>query len=307
MRTRLAIKISVNIFVGLLLGVGPTLVLAEPSSCQKRLMTVLGKLAPPESTVRFGDHIQNPTTIMRLELQPLFKPLGQVELPNSQKIPLAVGNYFDMKEIIDATNRKGFWILFTSSGPDQRLATGHHSLLINGTVFNRLSDDLGPEAMRSVETMEAAVFVSKQQYVVGQFFETSDEAANILERFYHDRVWNYHAGNPKWRTHYDRLPTPKQINEEACENCAIFSWNFMDEKWLALSPDLIKVQQEIGPITVARIPSLQTANNFANQAHRMTFIWGPEKTKLVDELKDSTFSNSSEGHQALLHGFSEDE
>ncbi len=277
--------------------------LSAPSVCQTRLFKVLGRITGDDSLVHYGTHITDPIVVKRPELASVFKPTGHVQVMGNKELDLVVGGYSDLAEALLSTYNKGFWVMQNISDEGQRLASGHHTIVINGTLFNRLADDLGPAAMQSFPPDKVAGFVSQQPYVVGQFFETSEEATKILEKFYHDRVWNYHAGVVEWQTQYDRLPTPEQVLTDGCENCSFFSWTFMNPSWKSLSPEIEKVQREIGEVRVAPIPSVQLTKASENQAYRGTFVWGADKVKLLEDLKSGAFGETPAGHQSLLHDF----
>lgn len=274
-----------------------------PTSCQKRLIRVLQRLSSSEHTVQLAPHLpsQAPSP------HQLVNSGSTAKLAlHEDRIPIHVGDFEEMKKLFRQTKSKGFWILQNSSGPEQRLASSHNSLVVGETWFNRLSDDLGEHALVSADISSAPFQLLQTPYVLGQYFDLSEENTEVLLKFFHDRVWHYHAKTPEWHSVYNRHPTAREVTSERCENCSFFSWSFLLEDWHKVVPQLKGLQNEIGEVSVTAIPSKQFFKNTQVKNFRQSFIWGPEKEKLLNSLKDGSFSSDAEGHQSLLHSFKED-
>ena len=193
----------------------------EAVECQIRLMAVLGRLSDDRRSIRVG--VEATKLVKRAGLEDLVKPNWQASFArqNTKSLQFQLGSFLDMKEALEQTRGKGFWVFQTPSDPGQKLATSHHAIGVNGILFNRLSDDLGENALRSFTPEEVVGLVGMQPYILGQFFELSDEATKVLEKFFHDRVWHYHAKTPGWTSQYDRMPSPSQASAGDCENCSV--------------------------------------------------------------------------------------
>lgn len=275
-----------------------------PSSCQKRLIRVLQRLSSDKHTVQLAPHL--PSQMAASNRPQLVETSASVKIGSyDSRIPIHVGDFSEMEELLQRTKGKGFWILQNSSGPNQRLASSHNSVVVGDTWFNRLSDDLGEHALVSVNISSPPSELLQAPYIMGQFFELSEESAKVLHKFFHDRVWHYHAKTPEWHSIYNRHPTAREVSVERCENCTFFSWSFLLEDWLKVAPELEQIQNEIGAVSVTAIPSQQFFKNTQVRNFRQSFIWGPEKEKLLNSLKDGSFASDTEGHQSLLHSFQE--
>jgi hypothetical protein len=284
---------------------------AAMSSCQLRLLKVLGRLGPEDEVKTVGvPQIQSSPRSAEVVQHVMGEGspntiTSKVKTSKGNEIAIRIVSPIQFLALQQRVKKKGFWVLFNPSPADQKLATGHLSLLIGDHVFNRFSDDLGPEAMRSYKLQEVGALLhsSKMPYVIAQFFELSEESLQILEKFYHDRVWNYHAGVEGWRTVYDRLPFDRIDKGEACENCSVFSWSFLDPSWRAVEPKLKKVQEEFGQAKINPIPALQLDNNTQVEPYRMTFLIGLEPQKIEADLMSSKFGTDTVEAQSFFHDF----
>lgn len=275
-----------------------------PSNCQKRLIRVLDRISSEEHTVQLGTPTQS--EVSRDEFHLFGQSDASVKIGSHENpVSIRVGSHSEMADLFTQTHGKGVWILQNPSAPDQRMASSHHSIVINNTWFNRLSDDLGENAMKSLTVEEASGYLTQSSYVMGQFVELSEESTTILHKFFHDRVWHYHAKTPDWISTYKRNPESQQVLNERCENCSFFSWSFLMKDWIRVAPDLAKVEQELGEVTVTSIPSQQFHRNSHVSTHRQNFIWGTDRESLLQSLRDGSFQSDAEGHQSLIHSFEE--
>jgi len=282
---------------------------AAMSSCQIRLLKVLGRLGPEDQMKTFGvpqirtspkDSVVTQNLLHDASGGTIFK---KVKTSTGKEISVRIESPAQFLALQQKLNRKGFWVMFNPSPADQKLATGHLSLMIGDHVFNRLSDDLGPEAMRSYTLQEvgALLYSSEMPYVSAQFFELSESSVAVLEKFYHDRVWNYHAGTTGWKTSYDRLPFDRINQGEACENCSVFSWNFLDPKWQSVEPKMKEVQEEFGQMAVNPIPALQLDKNTLVEPYRMTLLVGQDTKKIEADLASGKFGEETQEAQSFFH------
>jgi len=281
---------------------------AAVSDCARRLMRVMERISPSKEARLFGDLVAVPTAPARLEVSTLLKSEAEVQVAEQGPLKLSIKGAVAFVTLHHQLRRKGFWMIMNPNPASQSLTTGHASILIGDHLFNRLHDDLGPEAMRSVPVQDvAALFLNSADtpYLVAQFYEVSESSLATLEKFYHDRVWFYHQGRAAWRPRYERLPLSPEKRDTDCENCSLFSWSFLDPKWSARVPELGDVQAEVGQVLVDQIPIKQLYNNTQSAAYRATVLISKEPETLRTSLRDGSFSEDPVGAQTLFHEFKE--
>lgn len=281
--------------------------LAGISECE-RLLKVLNRVAPPEEAKVWGQSGLQAKAPRSAEATEILKPSAEVQVGKKGPLKILVEDpsFFLLAHMHLKNN--GFWMITSPTSANQRLSTGHASIVVGDHLFNRLSDDLGENAMRSIPVRQvAAAFMQSndQPYLIAQFYELSQPSTETLSKFFHDRTWNYHAGKKEWRPTYERLPLGDEGKGKNCENCSLFSWSFMDPKWTEISPELRQVQTEIGEIVVDQLPLHQVYNNAQNGAYRGTILVAKDADGARQALKDDTFTNDALGAQTFFHGFKE--
>ena len=270
-------------------------------------MRILGRISPANEARLFEPKVLGPLPPRKELVAQRFEPMGKAQVGNSGEMSLRIESPLDFAMKYQATKDKGFWMMMNPNPADQRLATGHATIIIGDFVFNRLSDDLGQQAMRAIHVDEVAgLFMHSREtpYLVTQFFEVSPQSLETLKKFFHDRVWNYHMPEAEWRTTYERLPLSAENKDKPkCENCSLFSWSFLDPRWADLVPELRAVQQEVGSVVVDQIPIQQLFNNSQNRAYRGTVLIAKDAAQTEEFLKKGIFSDDVVGAQTLFHDF----
>ncbi|MEO5668836.1 MAG: hypothetical protein ABIR96_12315 [Bdellovibrionota bacterium] len=279
---------------------------AVVSASQSRLMRVMDRVSPAQCARLFMlDRAPLPTP-RRPEVASAFTAHYRAQVANKGSLDFEVVTPLSFALKQQSIQKKGFWMLMTPNPPGQPLATGHTAIAIGDSVFNRLSDDLGSEAMRSIPIENAAAALMQSNdtpFLVAQFYELSDSSAAALEKFYHDRVWQYHRGADGWRTSYDRLPLSPKTLTPNCENCSLFSWSFLDPKWTLRAPELRDVQSEVGDMLIDQIPLNQLHNNTKSPAYRATLIVSKSPDVVKQMIENNSFGEDAAGAQTLFHDF----
>jgi len=277
------------------------------SECE-RLMKVLTRISPADEAKVLGKPVPKTASPHSEEVAELLKPSGEVQVGTRGPMKIMIEDPHTFALMQMTLKKKGFWMLTQPTAANQRLSTGHAAIIVGDHLFNRLSDDLGPDAMRSIPVKEiGAGFMQAHEYpyLIAQFYEVSEKSVETLRKFYHDRTWHYHQGKKEWRPTYERLPLGKEGAGKNCENCSLFSWSFMDPKWSEVAPELKQVQAEVGEILVDQLPLHQVYNNAQNSAYRGTILIAKDSESALKSLKDDTFTNDPLGAQTFFHGFKE--
>lgn len=270
-------------------------------------MKVMGRISPAQEARLFAPPALGEAAPKTQQVLERLKPTIDAMVGKSGRLQLRVESTTDFAALYPELRDKGFWMMMNPNPADQRLPTGHATIIVGDYLFNRLSDDLGEHAMRSIRVDEVAgIFTNSKEtpYAVLQFYELTPSSLEILKKYFHDRVWNYHANLKEWRTSYERLPLGADNKTRTdCENCSLFSWSFLDPKWTKQVPELAQVQAEVGPVLVDQIPLQQLYNNTRSPAYRGTVLVSKDAELTETLLKDGSFSEDVVGAQTLFHDF----
>jgi hypothetical protein len=279
---------------------------AALSECQVRIMKVMGRISPADEAKRFVPSSLDSIAPERPEVAKSLQANAEVMVGKIGRLKFQLSGPAPFAVLHQKLKSKGFWMIMNPSPAGQRLVTGHASIVIGDSLFNRLSDDLGPEAMRSIPVKDvAALFMNSNEtpFLVAQFYEVSESSLATLSKFFHDRTWHYHEGLAEWRPRYERLPLSPEMKNVDCENCSLFSWSFLDPRWSLQVPELGDIQSEIGEVVVDQIPLQQIFNNSGSRAYRGTVLIAKNPVETEKFLEDGTFSADAVGAQTLFHDF----
>ncbi len=279
---------------------------AALSECQLRIMKVMGRISPADEAKRFVPGSVNSVAPQRPEVASFLKPNAEVMVAKHGALKVQVSGPVPFTTLHQKLKTKGFWMITNPSPAGQRLVTGHASIVIGDSLFNRLSDDLGPEAIRSIPVKDvAALFMNSSEtpFLVAQFYEVSESSLATLSKFFHDRTWHYHEGLAQWRPRYERLPLSPEMKDVDCENCSLFSWSFLNPRWSIQVPELGDVQSEVGEVIVDQIPLQQIFNNSGSGAYRGTVLVAKNPADTEKFLEDGSFASDPVGAQTFFHDF----
>lgn len=264
--------------------------------CQLHLFKILKRL-PPESTRTYPT--ANPKVVNRLdssspELAPLLHPQFRANVYENGPLGFSVIGTDDFQKLINKTNGKGFWVLYSPADESNNNPVGHTSVSINDTYFT------GQYAMTSLKKANARL--EKNPYIVAQFLELSDEGNAVLEKFMHDRVWFYHQKHPDYRSNYVTLPFSRDSATECGENCVSSNLGFLEQKWIDKRPELAKVRDELGGMMVSEVPNRQVFFSTKSPAYRGTVIITHKPEEAKHWISKGDFNISHTGKQLLFDG-----
>jgi hypothetical protein len=248
-------------------------------------------------------HVPNATPVNRLTSQELktLSPEYQLETASG---PLK-GNLVSTQDFLETEKllrKKGFWIFFNGSGPDARARTGHFTVLVNGTLFNRNVDEHGMMSLTSTPVDQALPFLNQYQVIAGQFFELDESNIETLSSFFHDRTWNFHAGVHDYKTKYVPLPHSRDASELMGENCLSFCFPWHSSRWSDLRPELKNIQKNLGDLELSEIPNLQLGRNARSPAYRGTLIVTDQPEQIREQLLTDGLLNHKYGSDFLING-----
>jgi len=268
----------------------------------------LGERLDPAKGATAHFAVPDATPVKRLteKEQALLTPEYRVKNLYGNELEFRVVGSHDFQDTVGKLSGKGFWIVFTPSGDDVRVATGHANLVVKDAVFNRLNDPLGSEAMRSFPTSEV---ISKQLpgqaaggYAIAQYFELSDEALEGLYRASHDRVWFYHQNNPAYASRYNARPLSKPEDATLGENCLTFGFSWTQEHWRKVQPQLEQVRKEFGSFTYSEVPNRQIFLSPTAGAYRGTLFITDQKMTFKRSFSNDGLLRFPDGIQLLIDG-----
>lgn len=265
--------------------------------CQLHLAKILKRL-PPTST---RDYVsQNPSprpsqlNSSSPGLKPLLDPNLKATIYEKGEMKFSVVGTDAFQTLLNETNGKGFWVLYSPAGEENSNPVGHTSLSINDTYFT------GQYAMQSLKGVNARL--DNNPYVVAQFIELSPERTQLLDKFMNDRLWFMHQGNPAYKSVYAVLPFSRDASVECGENCITSNLNFLEPKWIQLRPELQQITDEIGKMSVSEIPNRQVWLNTQTPAYRGTVIVTHKPQEATDWMTNGEFNSSHTGKQLLFDG-----
>jgi len=282
-----------------------------PTHCQKDLLKLLSRMSNEENPRVYEvksfsaqkNRIESPL------LKGLDEPRVEAKILKQGVLKMSPVSTEELVATFAETQQKGFWLLFNPSGPQDRVQSGHFTILVGGFLFNRLGDNLGQMSMSSNPIKKLVAGMIQQgglpyPYMVAQYFEIIQESTQILAEFFHRRVWNYFDSNANqiFKTQYHPLPDTRGRNICNAENCLNFSISFMDEKYLQVMPELAQVRSEVGTMRAAQIPARQPFLNAQTPSYRGTFIVANKAEELESSLVNGTFNDEVTGGQLLIEG-----
>jgi hypothetical protein len=264
--------------------------------CQLHLVKLLRRL-PPESVREY--RAENQLPVKRLDpnspaLSPLLHPRYRAEMAEHGPVEFSVVGTDGFQKLINETNGKGFWILYSPADPSNRNPVGHTSVSINDTYFT------GQYAMESLKGVNARL--DNNPYIVAQFIELSNEGTRRLDKFMNDRIWYYRQGHPDYRSNYVVHPFSRDSKVECGENCVNSNLGFMEEKWRKLRPELNQVLDEIGSMKVSEVPNRQVYFSTLSPAYRGTVIVTHKPSDATQWITRGDFNSSHTGKQLLFDG-----
>lgn len=179
--------------------------------------------------------------------------------------------------------------------------------MVNRSYFTRNVDELGDGAVISREVSELlksphSKSMFENNFYVAQFFELGGSESAVLEKFYHDRVWNFHAAISDYKTKYVPLPFSRNPNETNVENCVTFVYSFLLPEWSARRPEMTSLARQLGSISVDEIPSRQVFLNAENAAYRGTVFITAQPDGLEKAITRSEITEEKNLHQLTLKG-----
>lgn len=265
--------------------------------CQRKLIKIL-QVGSPDSTNRVYKSA-NPNIQNRLDgnldvLKSLYHPNLRANVIDRGPIEFSVIGTGEFKKMQDATSGKGFWVVYAPAGMENRNPVGHTGTVSGNTYFT------GQYAMGSLGNVGARL--DSSSYAAAQFFELSDQGAKDLEKFFHDRSWFYHQGNPDYASAYVVLPFSRDAHVPNGDNCVSCAYSFLDPKWIAKRPELGKLTDEMGELTVSEVPNKMVYLNTKSPAYRGTVLVTHNPPEALHWITQGDFNSHHEGSQLLFDG-----
>jgi hypothetical protein len=244
---------------------------AWASECPKLLPKLLERISPPDNSGR----------VLPSGAATPFRARARAS-------QLAAVDWASFLDRLASGYSDRIFIIFTPSGAEARVATGHMSLFVKQTWFNRVPDEAGSLAMVSQQRSLPELILwswtspppshvfgllagNTPPYLVVHELQVTPAESELLHRFFHDRVWFHHAGEPSYRRPYDPLPWSRPQSDRG-ENCVTFGFSFLDPSWHFHSPQIADLAQSFGPLEVNELP-IRQAQLLLEHPRRMGSYW----------------------------------
>ena len=265
------------------------------------LSRLIERVSPLDAEQSFVPAVYREIRRMKPDELELLRPSLRGHDGRGLQMDLKVTSFEAFAPIEKALKNSGFWVFFTPVKPDVRAAVGHAWLSVGGNVFDRY----GPWIVRSQSLNE---FKDKSEireilesgYVLSQFFEVSESSVQKIEKFMHDRVWFFNAGDERYQPKFTDRPLSQPPTDQWLENCMTFVYSWLLPKWSEMRPELQSLQAEVGKIRLSEVPSHQGFLNEQIPAYRGTVLITNHPDAITQSLKSEGWSHDPAGRQLLF-------
>lgn len=269
--------------------------------CFEHAADLLRRVSPPESEPTWGVPVAFPRPINR----PTVSVPARMILKNlnNRSMPVVVGDSATLAREVRAESKTGVWMIYSPTGPQSRIPTGHMMILVDGNLYSRnvdsgaesgprvyvppLDEIVGQNPREGYESLLTGIpSAHRGPFIIAQRLSFSEASVRALDEFYRRRI-EWHGIQETWGTQYRELPLTHHSGIPGAENCVLFTMSWLQKKWQSLVPALEHPVLESGEMRISEIPARQIFNvaGFHNHEHSIIVSPTPEDTAQI--LRDA--------------------